>query len=430
MTARTGSSPPLAVAFGAALLAGVMVDSSPHYWRVGVAVACVSLVAAIWALTTREVELPRQAVLVAAIAAWGPLQLAFHVTRVPWPTMQRSLEWAIGAVCFVLGSQILRGRRSREAFLNLMLWAITFLAVAAMLQMYMSPGRVFGIFPAMDGVVGTFYYKNWFAALMELGAPIALWQIYNGKIVAGGLSYAAMFAATLSSASRTGVLLVLAEFLVALVLFVIGRRMRLKSAVSVVAILALLVAAAAGVAGTENIMARLRETNPYALRGALLASTLKMIPVHPWLGSGIGTWPSEYPGFATYDWDLYVNAAHNDWAQWASEGGIPFFLLMAALAIWLAKPSLRSVWGLGILAVMAHSLMDYPLQDPSLLFLWFTLVGALTQLGVEPPARHSGPEGEPIASEAISIAEHAPDRLPERFFRAGGLTWGERNTAC
>jgi hypothetical protein len=58
---------------------------------------------------------------------------------------------------------------------------------------------------------------------------------------------------------------------------------------------------------------------------------------------------------------------------------MPFVLLMAALVIWLAKPSLQSVWGLGVLSVSIHSFMDYPLQDPALAFLWFTLAGALTQ---------------------------------------------------
>jgi O-antigen ligase len=170
---------------------------------------------------------------------------------------------------------------------------------------------------------------------------------------------------------------------------VAGRRMRMKSAVSLVAILALLVAAAAAVAGTERIWERLEEPNAYALRGTLLASTLKMIPVHPWLGSGIGTWPSEYPGFATYDMNAYVNAAHNDWAQWASEGGIPFLVLMAALVLWLVKPSLQSVWGLGVLSVMIHSFMDYPLQDPALAFLWFSFAGAMTNVGTTTSRRRS-----------------------------------------
>jgi O-antigen ligase len=373
------TNPLLAVALGLALLLGILIDWSPHYWRVSVPVGALSLVGAIWALTTRQVELPHQTALVALIAAWAPLQLVLKITRVPWSTTQRAVEWAMAAVCFILGSQILRTRRNRDAFLEVMLWANTFLAVAAMLQMYMSPGRVFGLLPVVDGVVGTFYYKNWFAALMELGAPIALWQVYNGRIVTGGLCYAAMFAATITSASRMGVILLLAEFLLGLMLLVVGRRMRMKSAMSLVAVLGLLVAAASGVAGTGKILERLEESNPYALRGTLLASTLKMIPVHSWLGSGMGTWPSEYPGFATYDWNLYVNAAHNDWAQWASEGGIPFVLLMAALIIWLGAPSLRSVWGLGVLSVSIHSFMDYPLQDPALAFLWFTLAGALTQ---------------------------------------------------
>ena len=111
-----------------------------------------------------------------------------------------------------------------------------------------------------------------------------------------------------------------------------------------------------------------------------------MIPVHPWFGSGLGTWPSEYPGFATGDSGLYVNAAHNDWAQWASEGGYPFLLFMAVFAILLVKPSLESVWGLGVLAVLIHAFVDYPLQDPALAFLWFALVGGLTALhfGREP----------------------------------------------
>jgi O-antigen ligase len=207
-----------------------------------------------------------------------------------------------------------------------------------------------------------------------------------------------MFAATLSSASRMGVILVLAEFLVFLIIIVARRRMPLKNAASVVAILALLVGAASAVAGTEKIWNRLQEPNSYLLRGTLLDSTLKMIPGHPWFGSGLGTWPDEYPRFATYDANVYVNEAHNDWAQWASEGGLPFFLLMAALVIWLAKPSLQSVWGLGVLSVMVHSYVDYPLRDPALGFLWFATAGGLTRIGTRTDSRHSEAEDETEAA--------------------------------
>jgi O-antigen ligase len=368
---------PLARAFGVALLAGVLVAFTPRYWRVTVPVVCVSLVALLWALTARRVELPRGTTLVAAIGAWGPIQLALHQTRVPWPTTLSSLEWGIGAVSFVLGSQILRESRTRRVFLDLMLWAITALGVAAMLQMYLTPGQMFGIIPVGDSVVGTMYYKNQFAALMEFGAPIALWKVYDGEVTKGGLCYAAMFAAALSSASRMGVILLLVEFLIFLILMVAGRRMPLKSAASMVMILALLITAASFVAGTEQVLSRLEESNPYLLRATLLDSTFRMIPLHPWFGSGMGTWPNEYPGFATFDAGNYVNEAHNDWAQWTSEGGVPFSLLLAALVIWIARPSLRSVWGLGLLGVMVHSYVDYPLRDPALKFIWFGMAGAL-----------------------------------------------------
>jgi len=375
VTARLGT------ALGAALLAGILVAWTPRYWGIGVAVASVSLVAAIWAVMARDIQLPLQTILVVPLGAWGAMQLAAHSTLVRWPTTLSSLAWGMGAVSFILGSQILRGHRSRRAFLTFMMWAATALAVAAMLQMYVTPGKLFGILPVEDSVVGTLFYKNQFAALMELAAPIALWKVFEGEIVTGGLCYAAMFAATISSASRMGVALVLVELVVFLILMMAGRRMPLKSGASIVAVLALLTVGASTVAGTDQIWNRFEEPHPYALRGMLLNSTLKMIPDHPWFGSGMGTWPVVYPRFATYDANLYVNEAHNDWAQWTVEGGIPFVLLLAALAIWLVKPSVRSVWGLGVPSVMIHCFVDYPLREPVLMFLWFVLAGALTQVG-------------------------------------------------
>jgi hypothetical protein len=52
---------------------------------------------------------------------------------------------------------------------------------------------------------------------------------------------------------------------------------------------------------------------------------------------------------------------------------------MAGLVLSIAVPSIRSIWGLGILSVMAHSYVDYPTREPALAFLWFALAGAVTQ---------------------------------------------------
>ncbi len=220
------------------------------------------------------------------------------------------------------------------------MWAITALAVAATLQLYVTPGKLFGMIPVADSVVGTFFYKNQFAAMMELAAPIALWKVFEGEVVAGGLCYAAMFAATLASGSRAGVLLVS--------LGVSGfsdsdgcappnageiacRNCRDRAAARWPALPWWL--APRGLAAGLRSGTRLRCAETY------WRSTLKMIPLHPWFGSGMGTWPIVFPRFATFDSSIYVNEAHNDWAQWTAEGGIPFTVLLAALVFCACQAS-------------------------------------------------------------------------------------------
>ena len=47
------------------------------------------------------------------------------------------------------------------------------------------------------------------------------------------------------------------------------------------------------------------------------------------------------------------------------------------IAIWSVRPAADSLWGLGIPAVFAHSLVDYPLRQPALAVLLFAMLGAL-----------------------------------------------------
>ena len=139
----------------------------------------------------------------------------------------------------------------------------------------------------------------------------------------------------------------------------------------------MLLAAASVIAGPEKILAHFQEKNPYSTRRQLLDSTLRMVREHPWTGSGLGTWRTLYPRFATFDNALVANEAHNDWAQWAAEGGIPFACLMLVLVLSVAPAAFSTIWGLGVLTVMLHSLIDYPTREPALGLLWFALAGAL-----------------------------------------------------
>src|SRR5207249_5987183 len=132
------------------------------------------------------------------------------------------------------------------------------------------------------------------------------------------------------------------------------------------------------IAGWELIWQRLQEPNPYSLRRELVMSSLEMIRDRPLKGFGLGTWSAAYPAYAHFDDGRFVNQAHNDWVQWAAEGGVLFFALMLAVAVWSVRPAIRSVWGVGLLAVFVHGLVDYPMQQrPALAAFFFGLLGAV-----------------------------------------------------
>jgi len=140
------------------------------------------------------------------------------------------------------------------------------------------------------------------------------------------------------------------------------------------------------VAGWDVIWKRLQEPRPYALRKDFLLSSLEMVRDRPLTGFGLGTWSEVYPGFARFDDGLFANQAHNDWAQWAAEGGIPFLLLMIGVAGGAVRPAFRSLWGLGLLAMFVHGLIDYPMQQrPALAAFFFALLGIVSACGPAVP---------------------------------------------
>jgi hypothetical protein len=95
-------------------------------------------------------------------------------------------------------------------------------------------------------------------------------------------------------------------------------------------------------------------------------SSLHMVEAHPFAGTGLGTWPTVYPRYAIVDVGTFANQAHDDWMQFAAEGGLPFGLLVFSLFLWSLRPASRSIWGIGIIAVFLHAFVDYPFSRPAL----------------------------------------------------------------
>jgi O-antigen polymerase len=125
---------------------------------------------------------------------------------------------------------------------------------------------------------------------------------------------------------------------------------------------------------------RFLQSDPYAVRREFLRSSLAMIGDRPWMGFGLGTWSTAYPGYALFDNGLFANQAHSDWAQWTVEGGVPFFLFMLSIAVWSVRAAARWLWGVGVVSIFLHCLVDYPIQRPALSGLFFVLLGVLAAL--------------------------------------------------
>ena len=129
--------------------------------------------------------------------------------------------------------------------------------------------------------------------------------------------------------------------------------------------------------GPQQLLDRLRYKDPFIGRREMNLSSLAMFRDRPLTGSGLGAWPIVYPKYAISTTACSPAKLHDDWAQWAVEGGLPFLLPDGATALWTIRPALDSIWGIGLLAVFLHCSVDYPTQKPALAAFIFFMLGLL-----------------------------------------------------
>jgi O-antigen ligase len=319
------------------------------------------------------------AVIPVAICAWGCAQFFSHTTAVPSATHASALYWLAGACLVFLGQRACASPDLRDRFLTLALAAGTTVCLLGTVQLFTSDGLVFWLFPSGydSQVIGPFPYRNNYAAFAELLLPIALalglrakqWHVWI--IVA-----ASLYASVLASGSRAGSALATLEVATVFLL----ARSRIREAIGAAKAVSIFVSLAAIftlVVGYQFIWQRFSESDPLALRREFLQSSIEMVRAQPLRGFGLGTWTSVYPQFAIVDPGLFANHAHNEWAQWAAEGGLPVFAFLLALFIWTIRPAIQSIWGIGVLSVFVHSLVDYPFVRLGLAAWIFVLIGAL-----------------------------------------------------
>ena len=382
--AARGSSR-LAAALALLLFFGVLTIWIRGRWALSLLQAGVFLTAALWILDwarrPRKIHTAGLLVPLTCAPLWGLLQLALGTTVYRFNTWEEILFWFSLLAAVFLALQALADAAVRARFLTALLYFGAAISILGTIQLFTSGGKIFWWFDSgYPDAFGPFVYYNNYAAFAELLLPLAIYRALRDK--RRGAVYAILagviYASVIASNSRAGAILCTALLFAVPILAALkqtggARRLMLTTGT-------LLAAAAVftAVVGWGRLLERLRYPDPFVHRREMLLSSLEMAKERPWMGFGLGTYQEAYPAYALFDIGRIVNHAHNDWAEWLAEGGVPFLAITLVFAALTVGPAIRSVWGLGLLSVYLHALVDYPMQRLGLALWIFVLAAAVT----------------------------------------------------
>lgn len=320
-----------------------------------------------------------------AIPIWGLVQIAGHTTASTFETRASVLRWAALAGVFFLSQAFGCTRSAQRVFLSAFLSFATAMSLLCLLQLSTSDGRVFWIFPtAYPEVFATFQSYNSYAQFVELALPIALWRaLHEGwrswwYAPAGGFLYASV----IGSASRTGTALCTAELLAMVAIGLVRFRdpetgLPTRSTTALLAVIPALAVVFTFCVGWESVWLRFQQDDPFRVRREFVVAAVDMAKQRPLTGYGLGTFPKVYQQHAIKDFPFYANHAHNDWAEFAAEGGVPFLLLVLIPFAIAIPAAIRNPWGLGLIAIMLHACDDFPFPRPAVSGWLFAILGLL-----------------------------------------------------
>jgi O-antigen ligase len=322
----------------------------------------------------------------AALLLWAGFQMATGATVYAWRTKVAILYWAANLAFFFVGLQVFADGRLRMWMLRGLVVFAFVMAVIAPLQALDPTTKVLFLFdlPRIWWTpYGPFPSTNQYAAFIELLLPVALYGALTDRKLRTFwvLAVAVMYASVITSASRAGFALTTVELLVVPPIVLQRHRISprvLKTAGLLFAGLFIMLALAAGPA---NLLEKFKIPDPYAGRREFVASSIEMIKDKPLVGVGLGNWSTAYPAYAIFDDGRFANQAHNDWAQWTVEGGLPLLGIMLILAVWAIPGALRSGWGAGVAAVFAHCVVDYPIQRTAVAIVFSVVLAAVASTG-------------------------------------------------
>jgi O-antigen ligase len=317
------------------------------------------------------------------LAGFGAIlaaQYASRATTYLYATQQSLLTAAILGVVFFLASQALTSHHDVDRFTTVMTVFGFLLAFFAIVQYFTSPHRIYWTIRPPDAglVFGPYVNRNHFAGIMELLMPLALVNTFdehrptNTRALFGFMS-ALMVSSVVLSRSRAGIIALAAESIFFYVLFSPAKRRYFTIAIPLILALALILGVWLGGGGTLERFASVDNT-----RARIALDSLRMVPRHPWLGWGAGTFESVYPRFRGYTSQFAVDHAHNDYLEALVETGVAGLTMITAFVFLFYRTAWKSLatrtWSrtgprvatlVGCTGLLVHSFADFNMHIPA-----------------------------------------------------------------
>jgi len=318
-------------------------------------------------------------------------QIGLPISAYGYVTKYEVLQYVSYGIVLLIAAECVRDEDARKRFgFALIVFGVLY-AFFALAQELTPNGKIFWFYtPRFHGsIYGSYVNHDHYAGLMEMLVPLPL-VVSMGHLFKGGKRALVAFCAVLMastiflSGSRGGMI----AFVLEIVLFGALTLMQRRNPRVALGLVTLCVLALAFLVflGKGRVLGRLGDLGP-GIRLNITKDCLRMFSHRPVWGFGLGTFPTLYPSYRTFYTNLFVNEAHNDYAQVLVETGLLGFGLMLWFLISLFRRGLPASrrwefkWDgalslaalLGCAGILFHSFVDFNMQIPANAALFYAL---------------------------------------------------------
>jgi O-antigen ligase len=381
----------------AVLIFAVLAFGAVYEWSIFALEATTLMLFLVWAarqLWLNEIRISRNPLYLPALLFAGVifLQVLLHRTAYWYITKYEAGQYVAYGIAFFIAAESVRSEQTRKRFAQIMIAFGVFYAFFAIAQELTFNGKIFWFHSPLShssAIYGSYVNRDHYAGLMEMLVPIPL-VLSFGRVLKGGQRALVIFCTVLMastlflSGSRGGMIAFVIE-VVAFAILIFRTRRKPRALFGITAICACVLAFLVFV-GKGHMLFRLGDLQP-GIRLQMTKDSLRMFLQRPVFGWGLGTFPTVYPAYRSFYTNLFVNEAHNDYAQLLVETGLVGFGMMLwflfrlyqrGLPIsrrwefkWDGALSLAAL--IGCTGILFHSLVDFNLQIPANATVFYVL---------------------------------------------------------